>query len=161
MVSIIVAQGSNRVIGSEGRLPWHLPTDMRRFRELTTGHPVVMGRKTFESIPDRFRPLPGRRNMVVSSNPHYSPGGDVEVFASLEAALEACDRHCFVIGGGQIYDLATPLADRIYLTDVEADPAGDAFFPPLFAEDWRCVEESERLVENDHAFVFRTYDRAS
>lgn len=159
MIAIVVAQGSNRVIGAGGELPWRLPTDMRRFRELTTGHPVVMGRKTFESIPDRFRPLPDRRNIVISSNPDYSAEG-AEVFGSLDAALGACDRRCFVIGGGQIYELATPLADRIYLTDVEAAPPGDAFFPELAADDWRCVEESERIEENDHAFVFRTYDRA-
>lgn len=160
MVAIVAAQGSNRVIGVGGDLPWHLPSDMRHFRELTTGHPVVMGRKTYESLPERFRPLPGRRNLVLSSNPAYAAAG-AEVFGSLEEALEACDRSCFVIGGGQIYEQAAALADRIYLTEVEAAPAGDTFFPPLFAEDWRLAEESERIVENDHAFVFRTYERDS
>ncbi len=158
MVSIVVAKASNGVIGAGGGLPWRLPTDMRHFRELTTGHAVVMGRKTWESIPDRFRPLPERRNLVVSSNPEFAaPGADV--FPSLEAAIDACDQRCFVIGGGQIYEMAAPLADRIYSTDVDAAPPGDAFFPQLAADDWRCVEESERIEEGDHAFVFRTYDR--
>ena len=89
MVSIVVAQGSNGVIGFEGALPWHLPSDLRRFRELTMGHAVLMGRKTYESIPERFRPLPGRRNLVISSIPDCAPGA--EVFPSLAAALEACD----------------------------------------------------------------------
>jgi dihydrofolate reductase len=96
---------------------------------------------------------------VISSNPGYSAPG-AEVFSSLEAALDACDRCCFVIGGGQIYSLAMPIADRIHLTDVEAAPPGDAYFPELAADAWRCVEESERIEENEHAFVFRTYDRA-
>ena len=161
MVSIVVAQGSNRVIGVEGGLPWHLPSDLRRFRELTMGHAVVMGRKTFESIPDRFRPLPGRRNLVISSNPGYDAGEGAEVFPSLAAALEACRGSCFVIGGGQVYAEAARLADRCYVTDVDASPAGDAFFPELAEEEWRCVEESEPISENDHSFVFRVYDRAS
>lgn len=155
-VSIIVAQGSNRVIGADGGLPWNLPSDLRRFRELTMGHAVVMGRKTYESIPERFRPLPGRRNLVISRSAHYE---GAEVFPSLAAALEACERRCFVIGGGQVYAEAAALADRCYVTDVDCSPDGDAFFPELAAEDWRCVEESERLSENDHNFVFRVYDR--
>jgi dihydrofolate reductase len=159
-VSIIVAQGSNRVIGSQGRLPWHLPSDLRRFRDLTRGHAVVMGRKTFESLPPAFRPLPDRRNLVISSNRGYSAGPGAEVFASLPEALEACDGSCFVIGGGQVYAQATALADRVYVTDVAADPPGDAFFPLLADDEWRCVEESGPMSENGHAFVFRVYDRA-
>jgi dihydrofolate reductase len=157
-VSIIVAQGSNRVIGSGGRLPWHLPSDLRRFRDLTRGNAVVMGRKTFESLPPAVRPLPDRRNLVISSNPDYvAPGA--EVFGSLEAALEACARTCFVIGGSRVYAEAAPVADRVYLTDVDAGPPGDAFFPVLAEEEWSCVEQSERITENDHDFVFRVYDR--
>jgi dihydrofolate reductase len=156
-VSIVVAQGSNRVIGSQGALPWDLPSDLRRFRELTTGHAVVMGRKTYESIPERFRPLPGRRNIVISSNPGCAPGA--EVVPSLAAAIEACEGSCFVIGGGQVYAEAAALADRCYVTDVDAAPDGDAFFPELAAEEWNCVEEGEPLLENGHGFVFRVYDR--
>jgi dihydrofolate reductase len=156
-VSIVVAQGSNRAIGFRGALPWDLPSDLRRFRELTMGHAVVMGRKTYESIPERFRPLPGRRNLVISRSASYD---GAEVLPTLAAALEACDGSCFVIGGGQVYAEAAPLADRCYVTDVDAAPEGDAFFPELAAEEWRCVEESEPLLENGHGFVFRVYDRA-
>jgi dihydrofolate reductase len=157
-VSIVVAQGSNRVIGVSGGLPWHLPSDMRRFRELTMGHAVVMGRKTYESIPARFRPLPGRRNLVISSNASYE---GAEVFATLAAAVEACEGKCFVIGGGQVYADAMEIAQRCYVTDIDHAPDGDTFFPQLAAEDWDCTEESEILSENGHSFVFRVYDRAS
>jgi dihydrofolate reductase len=156
-VSIVVAQGSNRVIGCDGALPWHLPSDLRRFRELTMGGTVVMGRRTYESIPSRFRPLPGRRNVVISSDPGCAPGA--EVFPTLTAALEACEGTCFVIGGGQVYAEAASLADRCYVTDIDAAPFGDTFFPELPPTEWRCVEESDPLQENGHGFVFRVYDR--
>jgi dihydrofolate reductase len=155
-VSLVVAHGSNRAIGFQGALPWHLPSDLRRFRELTTGGTVVMGRKTYESIPERFRPLPGRRNLVISRTARYD---GVEVFRSVAAALEACGGSCFVIGGGQVYAEAASLADRCYVTEIDAAPPGDTFFPQLAPADWRCVEESEPLSENDHNFVFRVYDR--
>lgn len=160
MISIIVAHASNRAIGRDGRLPWHLPADLRRFRELTIGCAVVMGRKTFESLPDAYRPLPGRRNLVLSTNPAYAAGGG-EVFTSLDAALDACDRECFVIGGSETYSHALPLADRVYVTHVAGDHDGDAFFPPLDDVAWRCVEDGTPIVENDHEFVFRTYARAA
>jgi dihydrofolate reductase len=155
-VSIVVAQGSNRVIGVDGGLPWRLPSDLRRFRELTMGGTVVMGRKTWESIPSRFRPLPGRRNIVISRAGRCD---GAEAFPSLAAALEACDGSCFVIGGGQVYAEAASLADRCYVTDIDAAPLGDTFFPELPSTEWRCVEESEPLQENGHGFVFRVYDR--
>jgi dihydrofolate reductase len=158
MVSIVVAQGSNRVIGLEGALPWHLPSDLRRFRELTMGGTVVMGRKTYESIPEKFRPLPGRRNLVISSSARYE---GAEVFPTLAAALDACGRDCFVIGGGQVYAEAMAIADRCYVTDVDHAPDGDTFFPELADTDWRCVEESDVLSDSGHSFVFRVYDRAA
>ena len=99
MIALVVALSSNRVIGRDGALPWRLPTDLRRFRELTTGHAVVMGRRTYESLPERFRPLPDRRNIVLSTRASYAAPG-AEVFGDLEAALEACEHDCFVIGGG-------------------------------------------------------------
>ncbi len=160
MLSIVVAHGSNQVIGSGGRLPWSLPSDLRRFRALTIGHTVLMGRKTFESLPAAHRPLRERRNLVISSNPGFRPE-DVEVHRSLDSALAACGHDCFVIGGGAIYAQAMPLADRIYATQVEASPRGDTFFPPLATAEWRCVQESEPLLENDYTFAFRTYDRRS
>jgi dihydrofolate reductase len=159
MVSIVVAQGSNRVIGRDGRLPWHLPADLRRFKAMTSGHAVVMGRKTFESLPDAVRPLPNRRNVVLSRDARYAAGPGVATAADLRAALELCDGTCFVIGGGQVYEEALPLAGRVYSTEVDAAPDGDVYFPPLPAARWRCVEESVPHEENGSRFVFRTYDR--
>ncbi|MDQ3742188.1 MAG: dihydrofolate reductase [Actinomycetota bacterium] len=143
MVAIVVAHSRNRVIGRDGGLPWHLPTDLKRFKELTTGATVVMGRKTYESIPERFRPLPGRRNVVVSRS-----GLRLE-----EALTDAC----FVIGGGEVYAQALPHADRVYATEIDADVDGDAFFPELAG--FREVERSEPVEENGHVFRFVTYDR--
>jgi dihydrofolate reductase len=160
VISLLVAHSSNRTIGRDGGLPWHLPADMKRFRELTTGHTVVMGRKTYQSLPDAYRPLPNRRNLVLSRNPAYGAPG-AEVFPDLQSALDACGEACYVIGGGDTYREAMPLAGRVYATELEEAVAGDTFFPALAAEEWRCVERSERLSENGHAFTFRTYERAT
>lgn len=159
MISIVVAYGANGVIGRQGQLPWRLPSDLRRFRELTVGGTVVMGRKTFESLPPQHRPLRDRLNVVVSSNPAFRPPG-VEVHTSLSSALSA-HPDCFVIGGSSIYAQALELAGRVYATEVDAAPPGDAFFPTLSPEEWRCVEEGDPIVENDHRFVFRVYDRTT
>jgi len=153
VIACVVAHSANRVIGREGGLPWHLPADMRFFRELTTGGTVVMGRKTWESIPERFRPLPGRRNLVLSSR--EVPGA--EVFSSLEAALEAAEGDVYVIGGGETYAAALPLADRVYATEIDAEVEGDTLFPELTG--WQCVETSEPTAENGHTFRFRRYER--
>jgi dihydrofolate reductase len=158
VVSIIVAHARNGVIGRDGGLPWHLPSDLRRFRELTTGHAVVMGRRTFETLPPAVRPLPDRRNVVLSSNPSYRPAG-AEVFAGLDAALESCDQDCFVIGGGQIYRAALERATRVLATCIEADVDGDTYFPALHPLEWRCVEESVPFTEDDYPYRFRTYER--
>jgi dihydrofolate reductase len=159
VVSIVVAFAGNGVIGRDGGLPWHLPTDMKRFRELTSDRAVVMGRRTFESIPDRFRPLPNRRNLVLSSNRGWRAPG-AEVFPDFASAVEACDGDCFVIGGEQTYREALALAERVYATEVEGAIEGDVFFPALAEGEWRCVEQSDRVVENDHGFTFCVYERA-
>jgi dihydrofolate reductase len=158
VLSIVVAYASNRVIGYRGELPWRLPSDLRHFRELTIGHTVLMGRRTFDSLPDAHRPLRERRNVVVSANPCFRAAG-VEVHANLDAALGACGADCFVIGGASVYEQTLPLANRVYATDVAASPRGDVFFPPLARQEWRCVQESEPMSENDVTFSFRTYDR--
>ncbi|MGO9490013.1 MAG: dihydrofolate reductase [Solirubrobacteraceae bacterium] len=160
MISIVVAHASNRVIGREGGLPWRLPSDLRRFRELTSGHTVLMGRLTFESLPDAFRPLPDRRNLVLSSDPCYRPRG-AEAFADLDAAMVACGGDCFVIGGGLTYLQALPLCRRVYATEIDAELDGDVFFPEIDAAQWQCVDCSERIVENELGFTFRVYERAS
>ena len=159
MVSIVVAHASNRVIGSGGGLPWRLPADLRRFRELTVGGTVLMGRRTFQSLPEAFRPLPQRRNLVLSSDSGYHAPG-AEVFDSLEAALAACEGECFVIGGGVTYREALPLCARLYATEVETAPPGDVFFPELDTGQWRRVERSERFVQDEIGFTFNVYERA-
>jgi dihydrofolate reductase len=159
-VEIVVAFAGNGVIGRDGGLPWHLPSDMRRFRELTSGRAVIMGRRTYESLPERFRPLPSRRNLVLSSNREWRAQG-AEVFPDLASALAACDDDCFVIGGELAYRDALPIAERVYATEVEGDVDGDARFPALAEDQWRRVQQSERLVENDHGFTFCVYERAA
>jgi dihydrofolate reductase len=168
VLSIVVAHSANHVIGYRGELPWHLPSDLRRFRELTIGHTVVMGRKTYESLPPAHRPLRERRNVAISSNPRFRPPG-VEVHPSLDSALAAWrapagdpaqnDGHCFVIGGASIYTQAMAHAERIYATQIEGHVRGDAFFPEISSAEWRCIEESDPIAENDHVFVCRTYER--
>lgn len=158
MVTIVVAHSSNRVIGRDGDLPWHLPSDMRRFRELTAGGAVVMGRRTYESLPDPYRPLPNRRNIVLSTDPHYRAEG-AEVMPSLEVALEACEGNCFVIGGGATYEQALAHSDLVYATEVAGAVEGDTLFPPLPEEEWHCVERSRTLRENGYTFSFKRYER--
>ena len=151
MIALVVAYSANRAIGRDGDLPWRLPTDLRRFRELTSGGTVVMGRKTWDSLPPRFRPLPDRRNVVVSRNGCDAP--DVR-----RSVGEAVTGDCFVIGGGEIYAQALPLADRVYATEVEGEVDGDAFFPALGPE-WRETDRSAPIEEGGHVYAFVTYER--
>lgn len=158
-VNLIVAMAKNRAIGLDNKMPWRLPADFAWFKRHTLGHPVIMGRKTFESI---GRPLPGRRNIVVSRNPQWHTQG-CDVFSSLRAALTSCDltEPVFIIGGASLYREALPIADRLYLTEVDASPAGDTFFPPLQADQWREVSREHRVadVQNAHAMDFVILDR--
>ena len=136
-VALVWAQGHGGVIGRDGGLPWHLPEDLARFRSLTRGSTVVMGRATWESLPERFRPLPGRRNLVLSRDPAYEAPG-AEVLPSLEQALEqgleqAGGAEVWVIGGAEVYAAALPHADRLAVTEIDVDVAGDAVAPTLDA----------------------------
>ena len=137
-VTIVAAVGRNGVIGVDGGLPWHLPDELQRFKELTMGHVLVMGRKTYESI---GRPLPGRTTVVVTRRPDWRPGADgVLVVHSLAAAIEAgeaVDDEVFVVGGAEVYAAALPLTDRLALTFVDTEPEGDTFFPAVDWEEWR------------------------
>jgi dihydrofolate reductase len=159
IVSLVAAMAENRVIGKEGKVPWHLPDDLRNFKQLTLDHTVIMGRKTFEEI---HRPLANRRNVVISRNPDFRPHG-VTVVPSLAEALAwgATEREVFVIGGGEIYRLALPRADRLYLTVVHAEVEGDTYFPPFDRPDWALEEEAFHPADERHAFPFsfRTYHR--
>jgi dihydrofolate reductase len=162
-VSIIVAVAENGVIGREGKLPWHLSDDLRRFRELTMGHTIVMGRRTWESI---GRPLPGRRTIVVSRHPAYRvDADDVAVAASLDDALQMAeavgDDNVFIVGGAELYREAIPLADRLYITRVHATVDGDRSFPPFDPSRWRLVATEEHAAgpRNDYPFRFEAYER--
>ena len=143
-VVLIVAMARNRVIGKGGALPWHISDDLKRFRNLTMGHPIIMGRKTYDSI---GRALPGRRNIVISRNTGLDIK-DVEATVSLQSALEMTSDadEVFVIGGQQIYQLALPLADRIELTLIDQDFEGDVLFPEIDLTTWK---ESQREARED------------
>ncbi|MFV0478694.1 MAG: dihydrofolate reductase [Parahaliea sp.] len=162
-LSIIVAAARNGVIGRDNALPWHLPEDLCYFKRVTMGKPVVMGRKTYESI---GRPLPGRRNIVISRNPVFAAPG-VEVVASLTAAVAllssvlAEEDEVMVIGGAQIYAEALPLVDRLYLTRVEAEVAGDTCLPSLDWECWHVVSQKtyNACKHNPYDYSFIVYER--
>lgn len=159
-LTLIAALARNGVIGRAGRIPWQLPGDLPRFKRITLGHPVIMGRKTWESL---GRPLPGRRNLVISRAAGLALAG-AEVFASLAAAITACQNadEAFVIGGTEAYREALPLADRLLLTEIDADIEGDAHFPPFDRSLWREVrrETHPASADNPLPFAYVDYERA-
>ncbi len=152
-LAVVVAHTRNRVIGRDNAMPWHLPADLRQFRALTLGHPILMGRKTHQAI---GRPLPGRRNLVLTRQPAQGLTG-VEVVASLDQALAACadSEWLFVIGGAELYRLALPRAERLHVTEIDAEIAGDTWFPPLNAGDWRESSSALRPADADNAYALR------
>jgi dihydrofolate reductase len=147
VISLIVAASTNNVIGNDGELPWRLSDDLKRFKAVTMGKPIVMGRKTFESI---GRPLPGRQNIVISRQDGFAADG-CDVVQSIEQAVEVAGvvEEIMVIGGSQIYAAFLPLADRIYLTRVHAEVEGDAFFPSIDESKWR--DSASRIYEVDES----------
>ena len=159
-LSLIWAMADNRVIGIDNRLPWKLPADMKWFRENTLGKPIIMGRLTFESF--GAKPLPGRRNIIVSRNPNYTADG-IETFNSLEAALEATSDadEVMLIGGMSLYQQALPLADRLYMTLVHADVKGDAWFPEFDLQQWQERERHDFPADekNPHPYSFVILDK--
>ncbi len=159
-ISLIVAVSTNNVIGVRGELPWHISEDLRRFRKLTTGKPMVMGRKTFDSI---GQPLPERRNIVITRDPEFTAPG-CDIVASPDAAIELVGEAAdvMVIGGSQIYAAFLPRARRIYLTRIHAHIDGDTYFEKLDEADWKLVacEEHAANEERRHGFAFMTYDRS-
>lgn len=156
---MIYARARNGAIGKDGKLPWHLPEDLAHFRQVTLGFPVIMGRRTWDSLPARFRPLPGRRNIVVSRNTDWRPEG-AEVVATLDAALALCalDEQAWVIGGGEMYRSAMPIAARIEVTEIDADFEGDTFMPPLAAP-WVGTDHGGGVGASGLPYRFVTYIR--
>jgi dihydrofolate reductase len=159
-ISVVAALANNRVIGIENRLPWRLPEDLAHFKALTLDHPILMGRKTFESL---GRPLPGRTNIVITRNAGYRPDGCL-VADTIPAAIASCKDadELFFIGGAELYAQAIPLADRLYLTEVDIEAEGDAWFPDYdkaaFREVARVSQRGEKGDALDFAFV--VYERA-
>ncbi|OZI71727.1 dihydrofolate reductase [Bordetella genomosp. 12] len=154
---LVVAYARNRVIGRDNTLPWRLPGDLAHFKRTTLGHPIVMGRNTWESL---GRPLPGRQNIVISRNPDYRAEGAL-VVPDLQAALDAAQADdVYVIGGAQIYTQALPLARRIVATEIQADVDGDAWFPLLPGHAWKETSRDPQPEENGYRYDFVVYDRA-
>ena len=160
IISLIAAVAKNRAIGKDNQLLWHLPEDLRHFRDTTRGKPVIMGRKTWESIPDAFRPLPGRHNIVVTRNTDYAAPGATLAGSLEEAIAQAGDENeIFVIGGAELYRQALPIADRLHLTEVDQAYEGDAFFPEIQAEDWQELSRQRQKNESGLVFSFVEYHR--
>jgi dihydrofolate reductase len=159
-VSLVAAVARGGVIGRDNAIPWRIREDMERFRALTMGHPVVMGRRTWESLPDRFRPLPGRRNVVVTRNRAWHADG-AERAGSLDNALHLLDGapQVFVIGGGEMYADALPLADELLLTEIDADVEGDTLFPPWDRAAFHEESREQHVSETGVPFSFVTYQR--
>lgn len=166
-LTLIAAVARNGVIGRQNDLVWRDPLDMARFKQLTAGATVIMGRRTWESLPPRFRPLPGRRNIVVTRQPHYGAPG-AALAHSLEEALSLAaegpdhrpgSTQVFVMGGGDLYAQALPLAHRLELTEVDADIPGDVYFPLREPGSWRCVARETHTGQDGTPFVFASYLR--
>lgn len=158
-LTVIAAVARNGVIGRDNRLLWRLPEDLRRFKALTRGHAVIMGRRTWESLPDKFRPLPGRHNIVVTRDRTFSAPGATAVF-SLEAAIAAAgDTPAFVIGGADIYRQALPHAAHLELTELAADFAGDAYFPEFDRRQWRETARATHRAAAGFDYAFVSYAR--
>ena len=149
-LSLIVAVAKNRVIGQQNKMPWHLPAELQYFKRITMGHPIIMGRKTFEAI---GKALPGRQNIVVSRNAGFVAAG-AEVVQSIDDAIAHCKAaDAFIIGGATLYSEALPYADKLYLTEVDATPVGDTFFPALNKNEWRETSRERREADEKNVFA--------
>ena len=160
-IHMVMAVADNGVLGFAGEMPWDLPTDRKRFRDLTMGHSVIMGRKTYESLPDAYRPLTGRRNIVLTKG--YVPDPGIFLARNLEEAVNLSEGPVMVAGGGEVYKLFLPYADRIYLTQVHAKPIGDTYFDPdyMLQSEWklRMHQMGAATVKDSHPFSFNEYRR--
>ena len=159
ILSFVIAFGENRGIGFGNKLPWNLPDDLKRFKEITRGHTVIMGRKTYDSI---GRLLPERKNIIITRDKNYKVPGAVIVH-SIEEAKKKCEneKECFVIGGGEIAKLAISHANRMYLTHVEANVPADSFFPEFNPDEWEVISEEFHPKDEQHLynFTFKKYER--
>lgn len=158
-IYLLVAVASNGIIGANGQLPWHLPEDLQHFKRLTMGHPVIMGRRTWESL--KGRPLPGRENIVVTRTPGYEAPG-AAVASSLESALALCagESVAFVIGGSRLFEESLPIADGLVVTEIHKDFAGDTWFPPYDRSRWRESQREAHTSTDGMRFDFVLYEKA-
>ena len=165
IISLIAAVSQNGAIGKNNDLPWHLPDDMKFFMQTTKTHHVVMGRKNYESIPEKFRPLPNRTNIVVTRQSDYEAPNCV-VVNSLEEALQVAEKNgekeVFIIGGSEIYKQGFPMTDRMYLTEIHATIVGDTFFPSYEPKEWKEISRVHHSADERHAydFDFVVYEKA-
>lgn len=157
IISLIAALTRNRVIGRNKDLPWHLPDDMKYFMQTTKGHHVIMGRKNYDSIPEKFRPLPNRTNIVVTRQqnlqaPHCTIVHSLD--EAMKIAREAGEPELFIIGGSAIYQLGIPFAQRLYLTEIQAELSGDTYFPDFEWTNWKEISRKHHSVDDRHAYAF-------
>lgn len=156
-ISMIAAMTRNRVIGKDNDIPWHLPDDFKYFKKTTKGHFVIMGRKNFESLPHKFRPLPNRPNVIITRKGQYDGEGSYVVNSldkALELAQEKGEPEAFIIGGGEIYKLGLNVSDRIYLTEIDAEIEGDTFFPEFDKSTWKEISRIHHKADDRHKFAF-------
>ncbi|HEU5145439.1 MAG TPA: dihydrofolate reductase [Chryseosolibacter sp.] len=166
IVSAIAALSRNRVIGKNNDLPWKLPDDMKFFMETTRGHHVVMGRRNYDSLHEKYKPLPQRTNIVITRQQNFKAPG-CEVMHAVEPALDLARKNgeseCFIIGGAEIYQLAMPYTTRLYMTEIDAVIEGDTFFPEFNPSDWKEISRQHHPADQRHAYAFDivVYDRIS
>ena len=155
-LTIIVAVSENNVIGAENKIPWYIKEDIKRFKQLTLNHPVIMGRRTYESIPLKFRPLPDRKNIVLSKNLKSSEG--IYVAEDIEEALKLAEgKDTYIIGGRSVYESFLPISNRIELTRIHKNFEGDIFFPEVKWHDWKLVNEEKGVNKEEISYSFLTY----
>ena len=157
IISMIAAMGSNRVIGKDNDIPWHLPDDFKYFKDTTKGHHVIMGRKNWESLPHSFQPLPGRTNVIITRQSNYEAKGE-PVVQSLEDALAIArqngEKEAFIIGGGEIYRMGLEIADKIYLTEINQSFDGQVTFPEFDTSAWQEISREHHPIDERHKFSF-------
>jgi dihydrofolate reductase len=156
-VSAIAAVSKNMVIGKDNDLPWRLPDDMKFFMETTKGHHVVMGRKNYDSLKDKFKPLPNRTNIVITRQKDFNAPGCIvlnDIDKAVDLAKAAGENECFIIGGAEIYKLAMPRTNRLYLTEIDAEIEGDTFFPKVDKNEWKEVFRKHHSKDEKHKYAF-------
>jgi dihydrofolate reductase len=164
IISAIAALSRNRVIGRNNDLPWRLPDDMRFFMQTTKGHHVIMGRKNYDSLLPKFKPLPDRTNIVITRQQNFNAPGCTVLHAvepAIDMARKNSENECFIIGGAEIYTLAMPYTTRLYLTEIEAHIEGDTYFPEVDKRNWNEISRTHHASDQRHAYAFDivVYDR--